>query len=190
MGPYKKYIKPYLSAFILGPVFMIVEVLGEIILPKLMAVIINIGCGAEHGVEAKGTGFIIAMGAAMILTALLMMLGGVLGAYFAIKASVNFAADLRHDVFAKVQKFSFANIEKFSTGSLVTRLTNDITNIQNVVAMALRMMLRAPGMLIGGMIMAFLINAKLAMVFCVVIPLLIVVLVIIMKTAFPRFDVM
>ena len=62
MGPYKKYIKPYLSAFILGPVFMIVEVLGEIILPKLMAVIINIGCGAEHGVEAKGTGFIIAMG--------------------------------------------------------------------------------------------------------------------------------
>ena len=155
-----------------------------------MAVIINIGCGAEHGVEAKGTGFIIAMGAAMILTALLMMLGGVLGAYFAIKASVNFAADLRHDVFAKVQKFSFANIEKFSTGSLVTRLTNDITNIQNVVAMALRMMLRAPGMLIGGMIMAFLINAKLAMVFCVVIPLLIVVLVIIMKTAFPRFDVM
>ena len=108
MGPYKKYIKPYLSAFILGPVFMIVEVLGEIILPKLMAVIINIGCGAEHGVEAKGTGFIIAMGAAMILTALLMMLGGVLGAYFAIKASVNFAADLRHDVFAKVQKFSFA----------------------------------------------------------------------------------
>lgn len=190
MGPYKKYIKPYLSAFILGPVFMIIEVLGEIILPKLMAVIINIGCGAEHGVEAKGTGFIIAMGAAMILTALLMMLGGVLGAYFAIKASVNFAADLRHDVFAKVQKFSFANIEKFSTGSLVTRLTNDITNIQNVVAMALRMMLRAPGMLIGGMIMAFLINAKLAMVFCVVIPLLIVVLVIIMKTAFPRFDVM
>ena len=89
-----------------------------------------------------------------------------------------------------MQKFSFANIEKFSTGSLVTRLTNDITNIQNVVAMALRMMLRAPGMLIGGMIMAFLINAKLAMVFCVVIPLLIVVLVIIMKTAFPRFDVM
>ncbi len=190
MGQYKKYIKPYLSAFILGPVFMIVEVLGEIILPKLMAVIINIGCGAEHGVEARGTGFIIMMGAAMILTAFLMMLGGVLGAYFAIKASVNFAADLRHDVFAKVQKFSFANIEKFSTGSLVTRLTNDITNIQNVVAMALRMMLRAPGMLIGGMIMAFLINAKLAMVFCVVIPLLIVVLAIIMKTAFPRFDVM
>ena len=190
MGQYKKYVKPYLSAFILGPVFMIVEVLGEVILPKLMSVIINIGCGAEEGVEARGTGFIILIGVAMISTAAIMMIGGVLGAYFAIKASVNFAADLRHDVFAKVQKFSFANIEEFSTGSLVTRLTNDITNIQNVVAMALRMMLRAPGMLIGGMIMAFLLNAKLALVFCVVIPLLVLVLVLIMKTAFPRFDVM
>ena len=190
MGQYKKYVKPYLSAFILGPVFMIVEVLGEVILPKLMSVIINIGCGAAEGTEARGSGFIILIGVAMISTAFIMMIGGVLGAYFAIKASVNFAADLRHDVFAKVQKFSFANIEKFSTGSLVTRLTNDITNIQNVVAMALRMMLRAPGMLIGGMIMAFLLNAKLALVFCVVIPLLVLVLVLIMKTAFPRFDVM
>lgn len=190
MEQYKKYVKPYLSAFILGPVFMIVEVLGEVILPKLMSVIINIGCGAEEGVEARGTGFIILIGVAMISTAAIMMIGGVLGAYFAIKASVNFAADLRHDVFAKVQRFSFANIEEFSTGSLVTRLTNDITNIQNVVAMALRMMLRAPGMLIGGMIMAFLLNAKLALVFCVVIPLLVLVLVLIMKTAFPRFDVM
>ena len=190
MGHYKKYVKPYLSAFILGPIFMIVEVLGEVILPKLMSIIINIGCGAENGVQARGTGFIILIGVAMIATAFIMMIGGVLGAYFAIKASVNFAADLRHDVFAKVQRFSFANIEKFSTGSLVTRLTNDITNIQNVVSMALRMMLRAPGMLIGGLIMAFLMNAKLALVLCVVIPLLLLVLILIMKTAFPRFDVM
>lgn len=190
MGKYKKYIKPYLSAFILGPVFMIVEVLGEVILPKLMSVIINIGCGAVPGVEARGKGFIILIGGVMIVTAFIMMLGGVLGAYFSIKAAVNFAADLRRDVFEQVQRFSFANIEKFSTGSLVTRLTNDITNVQNVVAMALRMLLRAPGMLIGGMIMAFLMNARLALIFCVVIPFLIFAIVIIMKTAFPRFDVM
>lgn len=190
MGKYKKYIKPYLSAFILGPVFMIVEVLGEVILPKLMSVIINIGCGAVPGVEARGKGFIILIGGVMIVTAFIMMLGGVLGAYFSIKAAVNFAADLRRDVFEQVQRFSFANIEKFSTGSLVTRLTNDITNVQNVVAMALRMLLRAPGMLIGGMIMAFLMNARLALIFCVVIPVLIFAIVIIMKTAFPRFDVM
>ncbi len=190
MGKYKKYIKPYLTAFILGPVFMIVEVLGEVILPKLMSVIINIGCGAAPGVEARGKGFIILIGGVMILTAFIMMLGGVLGAYFSIKAAVNFAADLRCDVFGKVQRFSFANIEKFSTGSLVTRLTNDITNVQNVVAMALRMLLRAPGMLIGGMIMAFVMNARLALIFCVVIPFLILAIVIIMKSAFPRFDMM
>lgn len=189
MKQYKKYVKPYLSAFILGPIFMIVEVLGEVILPKLMSVIINIGCGAA-GAEPKGTGFIVMIGAVMILTALLMMLGGVLGAYFAVKASVNFAADLREDVFRKVQKFSFANIEKFSTGSLVTRLTNDITNMQNVISMGLRMLLRAPGMLIGGLIMAFIMNAKLAMVFCVVIPLLVIALVLVMRVALPRFQIM
>lgn len=190
MKQYKKYVIPYKSAFILGPIFMIVEVLGEIILPKLMSMIINYGCGQDVTVAAKGPAYIIGIGAAMIGTALLMMMGGVLGAYFAVKASVNFAGDMRRDVFAKVQKFSFANIEKFSTGSLVTRLTNDITNIQNVLSMGLRMLLRAPGMLIGGLIMAFLMNAKLALVFCVVIPVLIIALAFVMKTAFPRFDVM
>lgn len=190
MKQYKKYVIPYKSAFILGPIFMIVEVLGEIILPKLMSMIINYGCGQDVTVAAKGPAYIIGIGAAMIGTALLMMMGGVLGACFAVKASVNFAGDLRRDVFAKVQKFSFANIEKFSTGSLVTRLTNDITNIQNVLSMGLRMLLRAPGMLIGGLIMAFLMNAKLALVFCVVIPVLIIALAFVMKTAFPRFDVM
>lgn len=190
MKQYKKYVIPYKPAFILGPIFMIVEVLGEIILPKLMSMIINYGCGQDVTVAAKGPAYIIGIGAAMIGTALLMMMGGVLGAYFAVKASVNFAGDLRRDVFAKVQKFSFANIEKFSTGSLVTRLTNDITNIQNVLSMGLRMLLRAPGMLIGGLIMAFLMNAKLALVFCVVIPVLIIALAFVMKTAFPRFDVM
>ena len=190
MKQYKKYVIPYKSAFILGPIFMIVEVLGEIILPKLMSMIINYGCGQDVTVAAKGPAYIIGIGAAMIGTALLMMMGGVLGAYFAVKASVNFAGDLRRDVFAKVQKFSFANIEKFSTGSLVTRLTNDITNIQNVLSMGLRMLLRAPGMLIGGLIMAFLMNAKLALVFCVIIPILIIALAFVMKTAFPRFDVM
>ena len=190
MKQYKKYVIPYKSAFILGPIFMIVEVLGEIILPKFMSMIINYGCGQDVTVAAKGPADFIGIGAAMIGTARLMMMGGALGAYFAVKASVNFAGDLRRDVFAKVQKFSFANIEKFSTGSLVTRLTNDITNIQNVLSMGLRMLLRAPGMLIGGLIMAFLMNAKLALVFCVVIPVLIIALAFVMKTAFPRFDVM
>lgn len=190
MKPYKKYVIPYKSAFILGPIFMIVEVIGEVVLPKLMSMIINYGCGQDPQTAAKGPAYIVGIGVVMVVTALLMMMGGVLGAYFAVKASVNFAGDLRKDIFAKVQKFSFANIEKFSTGSLVTRLTNDITNIQNVLCMGLRMLLRAPGMMIGGLIMAFVMNAKLALVFCVVIPVLVVALVLVMRTAFPRFDVM
>ena len=187
MKHYWKYIKPYLPAFILGPIFMIIEVVGEVVLPKLMALIINYGCGQAEGVQAKGTGYIILIGAAMIGTALLMMLGGILGAYFAVKASVNFAADLRQDIFEKIQRFSFSNIEKFSTGSLVTRLTNDITNLQNMISMALRMCLRAPGMLIGGLIMAFIMNAELAMVMVVVLPILIIALGIVLKLSFPRF---
>ena len=189
MDKYKRYVKPYLSAFILGPIFMIVEVLGEVILPKLMSIIINYGCG-QGGYESRGIGFITLIGGAMILTAVFMMAGGVLGAYFAVKASVNFAADLRRDVFKKVQEFSFANLEKFSTGSLVTRLTNDITNMQNVISIGLRMLLRAPGMLIGGLIMAFVMNWRLAIVFCVVIPLLIIAIVLIMRVALPRFNIM
>lgn len=185
MGIYKKHVMPYLSAFILGPIFMIVEVVGEVLMPKLMSMIIN------EGIQGgAGNGYVVSKGILMVLLALCMMLGGVLGAYFAVKAAVNFAASLRKDVFTKVQKFSFANIEKFSTGSLVTRLTNDITNMQNVIMMALRMMLRAPGMLIGGLIMAVLMNARLAIILGVVIPLLLVALVIVIRIAFPRFDIM
>lgn len=185
MGIYKKYVTPYLSAFILGPVFMIVEVLGEVFMPKLMAMIINEGIQ-----QGAGNGYVITKGIMMVILAVCMMAGGTLGAYFAVKASSSFAASLRKDVFTKVQEFSFANIEKFSTGSLVTRLTNDITNMQNVICMGLRMLLRAPGMLIGGLIMAILMNPRLAVVLGVVIPLLLIAIVMVIRTAFPRFDVM
>ena len=158
MKRYWKYIKPYLSAFILAPILMIVEVLGEIFLPKLMSLIIN------NGVEDRNIGYITTVGIVMIITAVLMALGGIGGAYFGAKASINFAADLRKDAFDSVQKFSFKNIDDFSTGSLVTRLTNDVTQVQNLINMLLRMALRAPGMMIGAIIMAFSINAELAVI--------------------------
>lgn len=185
MKRFMKYVRPYLSAFILGPLFMIVEVIGEVLMPKFLSEIIDNGVTGGRGVN-----YVILMGILMIVTALLMMVGGVLGAYFAIKASSNFANDLRKDVFNKVQKFSFANVDKFSTGSLVTRLTNDITQLQNLISMGLRMMLRAPGMLIGATIMAFMINASLALIILIVIPVLSLTLYGIMKTAFPRFTIM
>jgi len=184
MKRYAKYVRPYLSAFILGPLMMITEVLGEVLLPFFMSKIVNIGA-ANHDIS-----YIIRMGLVMVLTALLMMAGGTGGAYFGAKGAVSFAADLRKDVFKKIQKFSFSNIDTFSTGSLVTRLTNDITQIQNVVNMGLRIMLRAPGMLIGAVIMAFSMNARLALIILVVIPLLAITIFCIIRIAFPRFEAM
>lgn len=184
MKRYWKYIKPYLSAFIIGPMLMIVEVIGEVALPGLMANIINIGA------LNKDVPYIISMGITMIITAFLMMAGGIGGAYFAAKAAISFSSDLRSDVFEKVQKFSFANLDQYSTGSLVTRLTNDITQVQNLINMALRIMLRAPGMLIGALIMAFIMNTQLALVVLVVIPILVGLIALVIKLAFPRFEVM
>ncbi len=185
MKQYGKYVKPYLSAFIIGPILMIVEVIGEVIMPWLLSRIMDVGV-----TEKAGISFIVAIGVLMIITAICMMAGGVGGNYFAVKASSNFANDLRKDVFRKVQNFSFANIDKFSTGSLVTRLTNDITQIQNLINMGLKMMLRAPGMLIGATIMAFAMNAKLALVILVIMPILLISIIIIVKIAFPRFQIM
>ena len=163
---------------------MIVEVIGEVVLPKLMANIINVG------VTNGSAGYITGTGALMILVALLMMAGGVGGAYFGAKAAVSFAADLRKDAFDKVQTFSFPNLDQFSTGSLVTRLTNDITQVQNLINMALRMMLRAPGMLIGALIMAFVMNAELAVIVLIVIPILVGAIAVLIKIAFPKFKIM
>ena len=184
MKRYSKYITPYLSAFILGPILMIVEVLGEVIMPKLMAGII------DNGVANRDYAYIWGHGALMVLVALLMMAGGVGGAYFAAKACVSFSSDLRKDVFDKIQTMSFSNLDHFSTGSLVTRLTNDITQVQNFINMMLRMMLRAPGMLIGALIMAILLNAKLALIILFVIPVLVLVLLFVIKKGFPRFKMM
>ena len=177
-------MKPYWKYFVLGPLCMIVEVLGEVILPSLYASIIN------TGVEGKDIGHIVLICALMVLTSVIMMLGGVGGAYFGARAAVNFAADLRRDVFAKVQRFSFANIDRFSTGSLVTRLTNDVTQLMNFVNMLLRMFLRAPGMLIGALVMVIIRDPELARVLAITIPVLLVVQVLVIRAGFPRFTCM
>ena len=180
-----KYVRPYMSYFIIGPLCMIVEVVGEVVIPKLFASVIN---SANEGTLTTG-GSITTM-VLMILTAIIMMAGGVGGAYFSAKASVNFAADLRQDLYAKVQAFSFANIDRFSTGSLVTRLTNDVTQLQNFIAMVLRMALRAPGMMIAALIMAIFIKPSLSVVFAVSIPLMLITLLFIIRTGFARFSKM
>ena len=184
MKRYGKYIRPYWKSFVFGPILMVTEVVGEVLLPSFMADIINIGA-VQHDIS-----FIIRMGLVMLLTAAVMMAGGIGGAYFSARAAISFAADLRSDVFRKVQDFSFRNIDTYSTGSLITRLTNDITQVQNVIMMGLRLLLRAPGMLIGAIIMAFLMNAELALILVIVIPLLAAAIGIVIRIAFPRFEIM
>ena len=182
MKTWGKYVKPYLPFFILGPLCMIVEVIGEVLMPLFLAEIIN---GAVEGTLTQSDGFV-AM-AKMITTALMMMLGGIGGAYFGAKASVNFAADVRNDLFSKVQQFSFANIDKFNTGSLITRLTNDVQQMQNFINMMLRMMLRSPGMLIGALIMAIRLSPSLSVVFAVTMPMMIFAISFIIIRGLPRF---
>ena len=198
-----KYVKPYWPYFVLGPICMIVEVIGEMLMPKTLAMIIDYGVGAKPIGEASGfvqwiysicgenaSPFIVTAMVGMIFTAILMMIGGVGGAYYGAKASVNFAADLREDIYRKVQTYSFANIDKFSTSSLITRLTNDITQMQNFIMTLLRMCLRAPGMMIGALIMALTLNAKLSVVLAIVMPLLLCSIAFIISRGFPRFAVM
>ncbi|MBE6645960.1 MAG: ABC transporter ATP-binding protein, partial [Ruminococcaceae bacterium] len=180
MKRWYKYIKPYLPYFILGPICMIVEVIGEILMPRFLGIVINNG--------ANGVGVGIGMGALMVLAAFLMMAGGVGGAYFGAKASVNFATDLRSDAYKSIQKFSFSNIDKFSTGSLVTRLTNDVTQLQHFVNMLLRMALRSPGIIIGALIMAISINPPLSVVLAVTVPFMVITIIGIIISALPRFS--
>ena len=180
-----KYVRPYKKWFIVGPLCMIVEVIGEVLMPKLLANVINAG---NAGTLTVGTSIWTCV--LMIVIALVMMAGGVGGAYFGGKASVNFAADIRKDLYGKIQSFSFANVDKFSTGSLVTRITNDVTQLQNFVNMLLRMALRAPGMMIGGLIMAIMLKPSLSVVFAVTMPLMLIVAGLIITKGFPRFQKM
>ena len=179
-----KYIRPHIVSFIVGPLCMIVEVVGEIMMPWLLRGVLNAGSAGTLTV-----GSCIGYMAAMILTALLMMAGGVGGAYFGTRASVGFSADLRLDLYKKVQSYSFANIDRFSSGSLVTRLTNDVTQLQNFINMLLRMCLRAPGMMIGALIMAVALRPDFSLVFCVSIPALFIAILFIVRRGFPRFKV-
>ena len=182
MKRWLQYVKPYTLYFILGPICMLVEVAGEVFMPMFLGQMINAGVDGTLTVQKS-----ILYMSLMILTALLMMVGGVGGAYFGAKASVNYSSDVRRDVYKKVQEFSFANIDKFSTGSLVTRLTNDITQIQNFVNTLLRMCLRSPGILIGALIMSISLRPSLSVVFAVTIPLMLVTILAIVKIGFPRF---
>lgn len=184
MKKYKEHVKKYWYCFLLGPVFMTLEACGEFILPFINSNVID--KGAANGDVA----YILENGLYMLLLAIAMLITGVCGAFFAIRGAARMAAGVRKDTFHKIQSFSFADIDRFSTGSLITRVTNDITQIQSFTQVLLRGSFRSPVMLIGALIMSFQLNARLARVILAVIPLLALATFLIIKTASPRYTVM
>ena len=178
------YDKGYGKETILAPVFIVGEVALEILIPLVMARIINIGLPNED------YGYVFRQGGLMILLAVLSLALGAASARCASVAGAGFAKNLRAALFRRIQDFSFANIDKFSTASLITRLTTDVTNVQNVFMMMLRMMFRAPMMLICALVIAVGLNGRLALIFAIALPILAVTTVVLMKVGFPLFQTM
>ena len=170
-------IKEFKKASILTPVFMIMEVFFEMVIPLMMASII------DDGVEAGDMRHIYLVGVFMVGAALLGLFCGIMGGKFGARASTGFARNLRQAMFDNIQTFSFSNLDKFSTAGLVTRLTTDVTNLQQAYQMLLRICFRAPISMIWAMAMAYLINARLATVYLIALVLLAIVLFFIIKKA-------
>lgn len=174
VGNYKKYA-------ILTPVTIIGEVVMEVLIPTVMALII------DNGIRQGDIGYVVKMGLVMMLMAAVSLCFGAVSGRFAAVAGMGFSKNLRSRLFRKVQSFSFANVDKFSTASLVTRLTTDVTNTQNAFMMVIRMAFRAPIMLIFAIIMTVKINAKLSLVFVCIVPVLAIAIIFILSKAHPRF---
>ncbi|MFQ6860586.1 MAG: ABC transporter ATP-binding protein [Beduini sp.] len=181
---YKKlmaYIKEYKLASLLAPIFVSLEVVMEVLIPMMMAQIIDVGL-ANNNIP-----YVYKIGIIMMGMALVSLLFGALSGRYAAVASAGVAKNLRQAIYHKIQDFSFANIDKFSTSSLVTRLTTDVTNVQNAYQVIIRMLVRAPIMLVFALFMSFQLNARLSVIFLFVIPFLGIALYFIMTRAHPNF---
>lgn len=181
MKQYFKYMKGNWKYAILAPILIMVDTAGMIIQPYFLQKIIDIG------IPNNDAGYIVQTGIIMIVCAVISMIGGFLAMYFSAKAAYGFSANLRQDLLNKIQEFSFSNINKFSTASLVTRLTNDVELIGQVVQMMLRMLIRAPFMLVSGIILTIAMSPSIATIFLIITPLLVVTMGILIKKAFPLF---
>lgn len=176
-----KSVREYKRESVLAPLFVILEVFMEVLIPLLMSRIIDIG------IQDGDLPYIIKMGIALVVMAMLALFFGAKAGNYAAVAAAGYAKNLRHDIFYKVQEFSFKNIDHFSTSGLVTRMTTDITNVQMAYMMSIRMLARAPIMIILSLIMTLTINTQIALLFLIVIPLLGGTLIFIAKKAHPHF---
>ncbi|MBD2860548.1 ABC transporter ATP-binding protein [Paenibacillus oceani] len=176
-----RYLKPYWLPVLLAPLLMLVEVYMDLLQPKLMADIVN------NGVMQGDISYIRQTGLLMLGIALIGLVGGIGCSIYSSIASQHFGADLRKDVFTKVQSFSFQNLDRFQAGSLVTRLTNDIVQMQTLVQMTLRILVRAPFLAIGSCVMAYMISPRLALILAVAVPVLFVTQYVLIRSSFPLF---
>ena len=174
-------VREYKRPALLSPVFVTLEVIMEVLIPLYMGRLIDIGI--DQGNQSN----ILKIGGLLVILCLVSLAAGVLSGRVAVKAAVGFSSNLRHDMFHKIQRFSFASIDKFSSSSIVTRLTTDVSRIQNAFQMSIRIAIRTPIMLVFSLVMAFRINASVAMVFLVVVPLLALCIFVVMKTIYPIF---
>lgn len=175
-------VREYKKHSILAPVFVIFEVIMEVVIPLLMANLI------DFGIDDGNLEYIVKMGVVIVVFALISLIFGILSGRSAAIASAGFAKNLRKDMYYKVQNFSFSNIDKFSTASIVTRLTTDVTNVQNAYMMIIRVAVRAPIMLICALVLAFNVNSSMALIFLCIVPILAVGLFFIMSKAHPIFE--
>ena len=175
-------VREYKKHSILAPVFVIFEVIMEVVIPLLMANLI------DFGIDDGNLEYIVKMGVVLVVFALISLIFGILSGRSAAIASAGFAKNLRKDMYYKVQNFSFSNIDKFSTASIVTRLTTDVTNVQNAYMMIIRVAVRAPIMLICALVLAFNVNSSMALIFLCIVPILAVGLFFIMSKAHPIFE--
>src|SRR5690606_11971299 len=177
-----QYLKPHWFAAMLAPILMAIEVAMDLLQPMLMASII------DNGILSGNQAHIVTTGLTMIGAAMIGLIGGVGCTIFASIASMRFGADLRNDVFSKVQTYSFRNMDKLETGSIITRLTNDIMQLQNVVQMLLRVLVRSPLLMIGSLVMAIYISIRLSIIVAIAVPLLFIVMYAIIKATLPLFS--
>ncbi|WP_336759097.1 ABC transporter ATP-binding protein [Paenibacillus sp. USHLN196] len=181
MWTLKRFLTPYKSAAILAPLLMVLEVAMDLLQPKLMSSIV------DNGVLAGNLSHIVTTGLTMLLVALIGWVGGAGCTLYSSKAAVGYGTDLRQELFDHIQTFSFRNLDTFQEGSLITRLTSDITQMQTFVQMLLRMFIRSPMLIIGSIIMAFTISVKLALILIATVPVLFIILFILIKASYPLF---
>ena len=180
---FSKYFKGNIRNTILAPLFIMVDTIGSISVPYFTAKIMDVG------IVNSDKSYIIKMGIYMVVLSIISMLGGFLAMYHSSKSAYGFGANLRQDLMEKIQEFSFNNINKFGTASLITRLTNDVEILVQLVQMVLRLAVRTPIMLISGLVMMIIMSPKMSLIFLALIPIISIVMVLVIKNGFPLFKI-